>query len=183
MGKIVATLNMSLDGYCDHDKMNADEELHDYYTQRLKESDLLLYGRITYKLMDEFWPGLVRNPSGDQSLDDFARAIDAIPKIVFSKSLQSVSWHSAQLKHEIVKEEIEELKNTYSGDICAGSPSIINTLSNLGLIDEYQMCIHPVILGSGKVLFNNIKERVDLELVDTKRLRGGAIILYHRCVV
>src|SRR6188768_3924661 len=108
MRKIIAAINMTLDGYCDHTSGVPDEEVHQHYTELLGEADLILYGRITYQLM-EFWKTLVENPSGEKSMDGFAIAIDKIPKIVFSHTLKNAGmtktgWHSAKLANQSPEE-------------------------------------------------------------------------------
>jgi dihydrofolate reductase len=145
MRKIIASTNMTLNGYCDHNDGVADAALHDHYTNLLNNSDTLLYGRTTYQLMESYWPTLVATPSGVRSMDDFALAIDNIHKIVYSKTLPSVTWKNTTLKHDIITEELLALKQQPGKDILVGSPSLINTLTQLHLIDEYQLFIHPVL--------------------------------------
>ena len=180
MSKLIAAINMTLDGYCDHTAGIADEETHQHYSDLVRTADTLLYGRITYQLMENYWPSVVQNPTGNKALDEFAVSIDNVHKIVYSRTLTSVTWKNSTLKHEINKEEIIALKQKAERDIFAGSPSLIVALTQLGVIDEYQLCIHPVILGSGLTLFKNITEKIDLNLFDTKIFRCGAIILYYR---
>src|SRR6188768_2032488 len=105
MRKVIAAINMTLDGICDHTAGIPDEELHQYYTELLNKGDAILYGRITYQLM-EYWQPMVKNPSGKKPMDDFARAIDKIPKIVFSRTLKNVEWESAELAHRTIEEEV-----------------------------------------------------------------------------
>lgn len=179
MGKIIAGMNMTLDGFCDHTSGIADEEVHQHYSEVLREAGMLLYGRITYQLMEDYWPALVQNPSGNAAMDEFAVAIDDVPKIVFSRTLQSVDWRNTELKKEIVPEEILALKQRTDKDIFAGSPSMIVTLTQLGLVDEYQIGLNPIIAGSGLTLFKNIQERIDLQLMKTKTFGCGVIMLYY----
>jgi dihydrofolate reductase len=178
MRKLVAAINMSLDGFCDHTAGIPDEEIHQHYTELLNEGDAILYGRITYQLM-EYWQPLVKNPSGEKTMDDFAMAIDKIPKIVFSHSLKNVEWESAKLAKRDLEEEVLELKQQPGRDILVGSRSLIIQLMKLNLIDELQLCVHPVVVGSGLPLFKNINDRVQLNLLKTKTFNGGAIILYY----
>lgn len=191
MRKLIAAINMTLDGFCDHTAMVADEEIHQHYTDLLNNAGAVLYGRITYQLM-QFWQPLIENPSGEKSMDDFARAIDRVPKIVFSQQLKNTSppdsyreaigWESARLSNRPLEEEVLELKQSRRGeskDIFVGSRSLIIQLMNLNLIDEYQLCVHPVVAGSGLPLFENIKDRFILKLIKTKTFRGGAITLYY----
>ena len=179
MRKLIAAINMTLDGYCDHTAMIPDDELHQFFNELLRNADTLIYGRITYQLMESYWPPLVINPTGNKPEDEFAVLIDNIPKIVFSRTLKNVTWKNTTLKKELIKEEILELKQQAGKNILAGSPSLIVALTQLGLIDEYQLCVHPVIVGSGLPLFKNITDRVNLKLLKTKIFDSGAITLYY----
>jgi dihydrofolate reductase len=158
MRKLIAAINMTLDGFCDHTAIIPDEEMHQHYADLLSNADTVLYGRITYQLM-EYWRTVV--------------------KIVFSHTLKNVEWESAKLANRDIEEEILELKQQSGKDIFIGSPSLIVALTKLNLIDEYQLCVHPVIAGSGLPLFKNINEKITLKLVNTKTFRFGAIVLYY----
>jgi len=179
MRKLIAAINMTLDGYCDHTAVIADDELHQHYNELLSNADTLLYGRVTYQLMESYWPNVVENPTGNKPTDKFAVLIDNISKIVFSRTLKNVEWKNTKLKNEVVKEEILELKKQAGKDIGAGSPSLIIALTNLNLIDEYQLCVHPIIAGNGLPLFKNINDRINLKLLKTKTFGCGAVILYY----
>lgn len=184
MRKVIAAINMTIDGFCDHTAGIPDEEIHQHYTELLNESDAILYGRITYQLM-EYWQPFVKNPSGEKTMDDFAIAIDKIPKIVFSGTLDDVNWESAKLTERTLEEEVLELKqssNSGSRDILIGSRSLIIQLMKLNLIDEYQLCVHPVVVGKGLPLFENITDRTILKLIKTKTFGGGAVTLYYEPV-
>src|SRR5258707_11023665 len=149
MRKLIAAINMTLDGFCDHTAMIADAEIHQHYNELLRNADTLIYGRIAYQLMESYWPSVVKKPTGNKPMDEFAVLIDNISKIVFSRTLQHVDWKNTKLKKEVIKEEILELRQQAGKDILAGSPGLIVALMKLNLIDEYQLCVHPVILGSG----------------------------------
>jgi dihydrofolate reductase len=179
MRKVIAAINMTLDGFCDHTAGIADDELHQHYNEILSQADTLLYGRVTYQLMESYWPTVVRSPTGNKPVDDFAVLIQNITKIVFSRSLNDVGWKNANLAKGDLKNEVVELKQKPGKDIIAGSPSIIVALTKLNLIDEYQLCVHPVILGNGLPLFKNIINTVILKLLRTKTFGSGAIILYY----
>ena len=181
MRKVIASINMTLDGYCDHTSAIADEEVHDHFTEMLKEAGVLLYGRITYQLM-EYWPQLLENPSGNKAMDDFAVAIDAVPKIVFSRTLDHVDWKTATLAQGELRDVVAKLKQEPGKDIFACSPSLIVQLTQLNLIDEYHLCVHPVIAGKGLPLFKNISERIILKLLKTKTFGGGHIAVYYEPV-
>ena len=185
MRKLIAAINMTLDGSCDHTAGIPDDELHQHYTDLLSNAGTILYGRITYQLM-EYWRTVLENPSNKKSMNDFAIAIDKIPKIVFSHTLKNVEWESAKLANRDIEEEVLELKQSRpasggsgSKDILVGSRSLIIQLMKLNLIDEYQLCIHPVIAGTSLPLFENIKDRTVLKLIQTKTFSGGAVTLYY----
>ena len=179
MRKLIAALNMTLDGFCDHTSVIADDELHQHYNELLSNAGILLYGRITYQLMESYWPSIIKNPTGNKPTDEFAVLIDNISKIVFSRTLKNVDWKNTELKKEVVKEEVLELKQQEGKNIFAGSPSLIVALTNLDLIDEYQLCVHPIILGKGLQLFKNINDRINLKLLKTKTFGSGAVTLYY----
>ena len=171
-------MNMTLDGVCDHTKGIANEELHQHYTDLLNESGLVLYGRTTYRLM-EYWISVLENPTGDKSTDDFVVAIVRIPKVVFSRTLSAVDWKSATLAERELKQEVLTLRQQPGKDILVGSPGLIVSLTELQLIDEYQLCIHPVIAGRGMSLFGPITHRIPLKLIKTKTFAYGAVTLYY----
>ena len=178
MKKVIAAFNMTLDGICDHTAGLPDEEIHQHYTELLGGGDAILYGRTTYQLM-EYWRTFLEKPSEEKSMNDFAMAIDKIPKIVFSHTLKNVDWKSATLANRDVKETVLELKQQPGKDIFIGSRSLILQLMKLNLIDEYQICVHPVVAGSGLPLFENTGDRTILKLVNTKIFKGGAVTLYY----
>ena len=179
MRKVIAAINMTLDGFCDHTAMIADDELHQHYNELLSNAGAVIYGRITYQLMESYWPTVVKNPTGNKPTDDFAVLIQDIPKIVFSHTLNNVEWKNARLAKKDVNEEVLDLKQQPGKDIFVGSPSLIVALTNLNLIDEYQLCVQPIILGSGLPLFKNITDRINLKLLKTKIFGSGSIVLCY----
>jgi dihydrofolate reductase len=179
MRKLIAAINMTLDGFCNHEAMIADDEIHEHYNELLRNAGTLIYGRTTYQLMESYWPSVVKNPTGNKPMDEFAVLIDNISKIVFSRTLNNVDWKNTTLKKEVVKEEILELKQQAGKNIVVGSPSLIVALAQLDLIDEYQLGVQPIVLGSGLPLFKNIKDRIDLKLLKTKTFGCGAVMLYY----
>jgi dihydrofolate reductase len=179
MRKLIAAINMTLDGFCDHTAGIADDELHEHYNQLLSTADTILWGRTTYQLMESYWPEIVKNPTGNKPEDEFAVLIDNISKIVFSRTLKNVDWKNTKLKKEVVKEEVLELKQQAGKNILAGSPSLIVALTQLDLIDEYQLCVQPIILGRGLPLFKNVKGRINLKLLKIKPFVSGAVTLYY----
>jgi len=179
MRKLIASINITLDGFCDHNAVIADEELHQNANELLRNADTILFGRVTYQLMESGWPPIVKKPTGIKSIDEFAVLIDNIDKIVFSHTLKSVEWKNTRLATGDIQEEVlklKQLRNSGSKNIVVGSPGIIVTLMKLELINEYQFSVQPIVLGSGLPLFKNITNRIDLRLLKTKTLR----LLYFR---
>ena len=178
MRKTIAAINMTIDGFCDHTAGIADDEILQHYNELLSSADTIIYGRITYQLM-EYWSTIVKNPTGNKSMDEFAVTIDNISKIVFSRTLKNVEWKNARVAKLGIEEEVLKLKKQPGKDILVGSPGLIAALTQLELIDEYQLCVHPIVLGSGLPLFKNIIDRVNLKLLKTKTFHCGAVILYY----
>ena len=175
-------MNMTLDGFCNHTAMIADEEIHQHYNELLRSADTLIYGRITYQLMESYWPSVVKNPTGNKPMDEFAVLIDNISKIVFSRTLKNVDWKNTTLKKEVIEEEILELKQSSGGggkNIVVGSPGLIVALANLDLVDEYQIGLQPIVAGNGLSLFKDVRNRIDLKLLKTKTFGCGAVALYY----
>ena len=111
MRKLVAAMNMTLDGFCDHTVMIADDEIHQHYNELLKSGDTLLYGRITYQLMESYWPTVVKNPTGNQPIDEFAVLIDDISKIVFSRTLKKVGWKNSNVAKKAFRKKFQNLSS------------------------------------------------------------------------
>jgi len=179
MRKLIAAMNMTLDGFCDHTAMIADDEIHQHYNELLSSADALIYGRITYQLMESYWPTVVKTPTGNKPTDEFAVLIDNISKIVFSHTLKNVEWKNARVSKRGLKEEVLELKQQPGKDILVGSPSLIVNAMKLNLVDEYQLLVQPTIVGKGLQLFKNINDRVDLKLLKTKTFGCGAVTFYY----
>jgi dihydrofolate reductase len=178
MRKVIAAMNMTLDGFCDHTAMIADDEIHQHYSDLLRSGDVVLYGRVTYQLM-EYWPTILKDPTGIKAMDEFAEVIDNIPKVVFSRTLKNIEWKSARLATKDLKEEVLELRQQAGKDILVGSPGLIIDCMNLNLIDEFQLSVQPTIAGSGLSLFRNINDRIDLKLFKTKTFGCGAVTFYY----
>jgi len=173
---------MTVDGFCDHTAGIADEELHHHFNDLLRNADTLLYGRVTYQLMESYWPSVVKEPTGKRQTDEFAVLIDNISKIVFSRTMNKAEWKNTILKKEIITEEILEMKQQDGAPILVGSPGLIAAFAQLDLIDEYQLVVHPVILGSGLPLFKNSRHPFTLHLIKTKVFGSGAVALYYEPV-
>lgn len=179
MRKIIAAINITIDGFCDHTAGIPDAEIHQHYSDLLNQGGTILYGRKTFELM-KFWKEFLENPSEEKSMNDFAHAIDKTPKIVFSHTIKNLDWNSATLATDSLENEVLALKKQTGKDALIGSPSLIAALTKLNLIDEFQLCIHPVILGDGLPLFKNINDRIVLKLLKTKVFGNGAVIHYYQ---
>ncbi len=183
-------MNMTLDGFCDHTTMIADDELHQHYNELLSNADTLLYGRTTYQLMESAWPAILKNPTGNKPTDEFAILIDNIAKIVFSHTLNNegenaIGWKNAKVATRTLEQEVLELKqsgNSESKDILVGSPSLIVAALNLHIVDELQLCVQPIIAGKGLSLFKNISDRINLRLLKTNTFSSGSMVLYYEPV-
>lgn len=182
MRKIIAATNMTLDGICDHTAGMPDEEIHQHYIDLLGTGAAILYGKTTYELM-EFWRTILENPSEQESMNDFALAIDKIPKIVFSRSLKDVDWKSATLANRDLEDVVQDLKKESVEDILVGSRSLIIQLLNLNLIDELQLCIYPMVEGKGLPLFEGIEERIIFRLIQTRTFKNGTLLLHYKPIL
>ncbi|MBG9377687.1 dihydrofolate reductase family protein [Panacibacter sp. DH6] len=178
MKRVIAAINMTVDGICDHTAGIADEKLHQHYADLINSAGVILYGRITFELM-KFWQTLLTDPSADASMNEFAFSIDKIQKVVFSGTLKDTGWATAELAKQPLAAKLLELKKQAGRDILIGSRSLIIELLNSHLIDELQLCVHPVIEGKGMRLFDKIKERIFFKLIRTKTLPSGATIFYY----
>jgi len=183
MRKVIFGINLTLDGCCDHTKVNANEDIHEYFAQQMREADTLVYGRITYQLMVPFWPDIARTQSSPtKSINDFALAFDSVPQIVvFSRTLQTVEGKKTRIVRGDLENEILKLKQEPGKDILVGGVDLPSQLIELDLIDEYRFVIHPTLAGEGRRLLDatNLQERLQLKLVDSKVFKSGCIALRY----
>jgi dihydrofolate reductase len=156
-----------------------DEELHRHFNDLEKAIDIHLYGRRMYEIMSAFWPTADEDPSTPQVEIEYARIWKNMSKIVFSKTLDRVGWNS-RLVREHIAEEVGKLKEQPGGDMSIGGADLASTFMRLGLIDEYRLYFHPVILGSGKPLFRALPEKIVLQLVETHTFGSGVVLLHYQ---
>ena len=152
MRKVIVAINMTLDGYCDHTA-----------------------GRVTYQLMEGYWPAVAKNKTGTEAEIRFAEELERVDKFVVSKTLNEVEWEGTQIIRENIVEKIQQLKEEDGKDILIGGPSLIAYLTQHNLIDEYNLVIQPFILGEGITLFKNLSNQINLELVRVTPLETGVI--------
>jgi dihydrofolate reductase len=181
MRKLVFAINISADGYCGHMDMIADEEMHEYHTNLLRNAGLLLFGRKTYQLMVPYWPDVARSQSETEALNAFARVFDSLDIVVISTTLKHVG-ENTRIVRDNVAEEVLALKQEPGKDILVGGLSIPSQLSERGLIDEYHFVVHPVVVGRGPRLFETVKpqDSVRLDLVGSQTFRSGGVALHYR---
>jgi len=180
MRKLIYAINVTLDGYADHQAGIADAELHTFYADLLRTSDTILYGRVTYQLMASYWPMAPDLPTSTPDEIDFANEINRIQKIVFSKTLQKVEWSNSRLVRDDAAEEVIRLKSQPGKDIFVGGLTFAASLMDLGLIDEYWLAVHPILLGTGTLLTKDLHTRVDLKLMELKPFKSGVIAAHYQ---
>ncbi|HWB79216.1 MAG TPA: dihydrofolate reductase family protein [Nannocystaceae bacterium] len=172
------SINVTLDGCCDHREGIADEELHRNAIENLVKADALLFGRATYELMQDAWRLATRTVVMPEWTEPFARTIDAAKKYVVSSTLDHVDWN-AELVRGDLGDAVRRLKQQPGRGIFVGGVTLPLALAELGLIDEYEIVVHPRIAGHGPTLFAGLSQRVDLKLVDRRELASGAVALRY----
>ena len=179
MRKLIFQINISLDGFADHTIGIADDELHNFFTSQLDNIDIALLGRITYQLMESYWPNVYHDPNASKSIIEFANKFNSMPKIVFSRTLENAEWNNTKLIKENVVEEVIKLKYQPGKNLLVGGISLCQEFIRLGLIDEFWLLVHPVIAGKGRRLFDNIEKQINLKLIDTINLKSGIVVLHY----
>jgi dihydrofolate reductase len=181
MRNVIYAINITLDGCCDHTKMIADEETHEYFTRLLRDVDLLVFGRKTYQLMVPFWPDVAKNHSMTKAENEFADTFDSINRIVFSQSLDTAEGTRTRIVRSKLQDEILKLKRDQGKSILTGGVSIPSQLIELGLVDEYHFVVQPIVAGEGRRLLEgvNLQERLQLKLVESKVFKSGCVALRY----
>jgi len=176
------SINVTLDGCCDHRAIVADEDLHHHATDNLSRADALLFGRVTYELMEAAWRAPARTgvtPDWMQSwMEPFARTIDAAKKYVVSSSLDRVDWN-AELVHGDLGQAVQQLKRESGKGLFVAGMKLALALTELGLIDEYEFVVQPRLAGHGPTLFAGLSKYVDLRLVSRLEFGSGAVAMRY----
>ena len=184
MGRLIFSMSVSLDGFVDTpahslDWVRVDEELHREFNEESRSVGTSLYGRRMYELMTGYWPTAERDPDGTPATIEFARIWQATPKVVFSRTLESVA-HGARLVRDDAVAEVARLKADADFDMDVGGPTLAGSLIAAGLVDEYRLYVHPVVLGAGTRFFPALGDRVELELLETRTFGSGVVRLSYR---
>jgi dihydrofolate reductase len=175
------SINVTLDGCCDHRAGSTDEELHRYWAESLAEADALLFGRVTYEMMEAAWRPAATGVRPDWMADwmePFARTIDAAKKYVVSSTLDRVDWN-AELVRGDLGEAVGRLKRESGNGLFTGGVKLPQALAELGLIDEYEFVVHPRLAGHGPTLFAGLSKHLDLRLVGRREFGSGAVAMRY----
>ena len=188
MRNVIAFMHVSLDGFTagpngELEWAIVDEELNPYVDGLFRKVDTALYGRVTYKLMESYWPTVLTDPTASPRELAHARWVDAVSKIVFSRTLSHVEWQNSRLVKDQIAEEIAALKQKPGLDLMIfGSPSLTHTFMQLGLIDEYRLFLNPIVLGGGIPLFQGVSDWTKLKLVEAKAFQAGVVGLHYQVI-
>jgi dihydrofolate reductase len=176
------SINVTLDGCCDHRVGIADEESHRYWAAELERADALLFGRVTYEMMEAAWRLPATGTWPDSTADwmvPFAQTIDGMKKYVVSSTLDQVDWN-AELVQGDLGDAVRQLKQEPGNGLFVGGLTLPLALADLGLIDEYEFMVQPIVAGHGPTLFAGLSERLDLKLVGRQEFRSGAVALRYQ---
>lgn len=172
------SINVTLDGCCDHRAMPADEELHRHAVENLERADALLFGRVIYEMMEAAFRPAASMEARPGWTDPFARTIDAARKYVVSSTLKQADWN-AELLHGDLGTAVQQLKQQPGKGLFTGGVKLPLALAELGLIDEYEFVVHPRVVGHGPALFAGLSKHVDLKLVGQVEFRSGAVAMRY----
>lgn len=182
MRNLIYSINLTIDGCCDHTKGIGNEEIHEHFTDLMRDVDLLVYGRKTYELMVPFWPEVAKNKSGNtKAMNEFAVIFDSVNKVVFSQLLERAEGNTRIVRSNL-RDEILKLKQEPGKNIGTGGVALPTQLLELGLIDEYHVVVHPIVAGEGRRLFENtsLQEQLQLKLVESKIFKSGHVALRYQ---
>lgn len=180
MRNVIYGINLTADGCCDHTQFSGSEETHVYFTDLMRDVDLIIYGRKTYQLMVPYWPDVAKKQSGTKAENEFAQTFDAISKVVCSRSSDNFEGNPRVIRENLAA-EILQLKQAPGKNISIGGVSLPAALIALGLVDEYYFLIHPIMAGQGRRLLDGIslQDQLNLKLADSRTLPSGCIALHY----
>ncbi|WP_327268703.1 dihydrofolate reductase family protein [Streptomyces sp. NBC_01218] len=183
MRKIILSLSVSLDGFFEGDGHDigwslVDEELHQHFNDELGRMGAFIHGRVTYELMADFWPTADADPAHAGAVAEFAGIWRDMPKYVYSRTLTEAGWGS-EIVREVDPGAIRALKAEPGGDLVVGGPMLADEFRRHGLIDEYRIYVHPVLVGRGTPLFRSTDTRTSLRLVETRPFGNGVVLLRY----
>ena len=173
------SINVTLDGCCDHRVGIVDEDLHRHAVENLEQADALLFGRVTYEMMEAAFRPPARAGARPDSMEPFARTIDAAKKYVVSSTLDSVDWNAELVRGDDLEKAVQQLKREAGKGLFVGGVKLPLALAELGLIDEYEFVVHPRLAGHGPTLFAGLSTRIDLKLVDRREFGSGAVAMRY----
>jgi dihydrofolate reductase len=179
------SINVTLDGCCDHRAMIADEDLHRHAAETLAAADALIFGRVIYEMMEAAWRPVARGERPDWIADwmvPFARTIDAAKKYVVSNTLDRADWNAELVRGDRLEPTVRALKQQPGRGLLVGGLKLPLALAELGLIDAYEFIVHPRIAGHGPVLFAGLSKPLDLKLIDRLELASGAVAMRYETV-
>ena len=172
------SINVTLDGCCDHRVGIADEELHRHAVDNLARADALIFGRVTYEMMEDAWRLATRTVDMPDWTEPFARTIDAAKKYVVSSTLDRVDWNAELVRGDLAN-AVQRLKAEPGKGLFTGGVMLPQALAELGLIDEYEIVVHPRLVGHGPTLFAGLSKPLDLRLVDRLEFASGAVAMRY----
>src|SRR5215831_9652116 len=172
------SINVTLDGCCDHRVMIADEDLHRHAVENLNRADALLFGRVTYEMMEAAWRPQTQREARPEWTEPFARTIDAAKKYVVSSTLDRVDWNAELLRGDLGN-AVQQLKQESGNGLFVGGVKLPLALAELGLIDEYEFVVQPRLAGRGPTLFAGLSRHIDLRLVSRQEFGSGAVAMRY----
>jgi dihydrofolate reductase len=172
------SINVTLDGCCDHRAMSADEDLFRHVVENFARADALLFGRVTYEMMEAGWRAPAPSGARPDWMEPFARTIDAAKKYVVSSTLDRVDWNAELVRGNLGK-AVQQLKQESGKGLFVGGVKLPMALAELGLIDEYEFVVQPRLAGRGPTLFAGLSKRVDLKLVSRLEFGSGAVAMRY----
>jgi dihydrofolate reductase len=172
------SINVTLDGCCDHREIFADEDLHRHAAENLAQADALLFGRVTYEMMEAAFRPRAQTVARPDWMEPFARKIDAAKKYVVSRTLDRVDWNAELVRGDLAM-AVQQLKREPGKRLLVGGVKLPLALAELGLIDEYEFVVHPRLAGHGPTLFAGLLKPVDLRLVSRLELGSGAVAMRY----